>query len=247
MNKLQVYNLFKKRPKMNKGMFISVEGVDGSGKQTQVNKLAEHLIQEGFKVKVIGFPQYENPIGKVISSFLRGEYGSIDEVSSELICIAYAADRVSLRDEIETYLKAGYIVLSDRYTYSNLFSAAKLPEEERINFIKWVERIEFEEMNVVTPHHNFFLYVDPSISAQRIAERGKREYQDGKDDIFESNLNHLSEVAKTYRTWAEKTKDRESNGWTIIDQMKDDKQMSIEEVFEIFKKEIHTILDNFSK
>lgn len=247
MNKLQVYNMFKKsRKTIEDGLLITFEGIDGSGKNTQVNKLKEYLVSEGYKVKVIGFPQYERPIGKVISSYLRGEYGGVNDVSSELVCIAYAADRVQLRDEINSYLSDGYIVLADRYTYSNLFSAAKIPEDERIDFIKWVEEIEFKEMKVVKPDHNFFLYVDPEISAQRIAERGKRDYQEGKEDIFESNLNHLKEVAKTYSMWAEFTNTRPTNGWTIIDQMKNGKQMSIDQVFELIKEEIEIILEGYT-
>lgn len=246
MNKLQIYNMFKKsRKKLDDGLFITFEGIDGAGKHTQVKNLEKYLVDRGHKVKVIGFPQYERPIGKVISAFLRGEYGGVNDVSSELVCIAYAADRVQLRDEIKSYLNDGYIVLSDRYTYSNLFSAAKMPEDERINFIKWVEEIEFKEMKVVKPDHNFFLYVDPEISAQRIAERGKRDYQEGQEDIFESNLNHLKEVAKTYSTWANFTSTRPTNGWTIIDQMKNGKQMPVDRVFELIKEEIEIILEGY--
>lgn len=247
MNKLQVYNLFKPtRKKLEYGKFITVEGIDGAGKNTQVNKLADYLKSEGYKVAVIGFPQYEKPIGKVISSFLKGEYGGINDVPSELVCIAYAADRVSLRDEINSYLNNGYIVLSDRYTYSNLFSAAKMSEDKRIDFIEWIEEIEFKEMKVVKPHHNFFLYVDPIVSAQRIQERGKRDYQDNKDDIFESNLNHLKEVAKTYQSWAEYTESRHNNKWTIINQMENGHQMSVEKVFELIKKEVDILLEDDS-
>lgn len=241
MNKLQVYNLFKKsRKKIADGLFLAFEGVDASGKNSQTKMLEEYLKSEGYLVKRIGFPQYERPIGKVIASYLKGDYGDINNVPYELICIAYASDRAKMRDEINNYLSNGYIVISDRYTYSNLFTAAKMEKSKRESFIEWIENIEFNEMKVVRPDKNFFLYVDPQISIKRINERGKRDYQNGKEDIHESNSDLLIETTKTYLDLASKRDD-----WIIIDQMKNGRQLSINEVFEILKKKINDLLINY--
>lgn len=243
MNKLQVYNLFKKpRKTIDGGLLFSVEGIDGSGKGTNVKNLESYLLSEGYKVKRIGFPQYEKPIGKVIASYLKGEYGSVQSVPHELICIAYAADRAEMKDEIKNYLANGYIVLSDRYTYSNLFTAAKMEKEKRTHFIEWIENIEFKEMKVVKPDYNFFLYVDPQISIQRIEERGKREYQNGKEDIHENNSKLLIDTTETYLDFT-----ASKDNWIVIDQMKDGKQISQDEVFQLLKSKVNDILSEYDK
>lgn len=237
MNKIQVYNMFKNSKRLENGLFLAFEGLDGAGKGTHVDNLVDYLKNQGRKVVKISFPDYENPIGKVISSYLRGEYGDVQNVPHELICIAYAADRVRLRDEIKHYLENGWIVIADRYTYSNLFTAGKLPKEKRTKFIEWIEQIEFNEMRIIKPDHNFLLYVDPSVSIKRIEERGKREYQEGKEDIHENNKQLLIDTAETYVDLASSRKN-----WTIIDQMKNGKQMSIDDVFDIVKKEVNEVL-----
>lgn len=236
MSKLEVYNLFKKSKQLknNQGILVSIEGLDGAGKGTQVNLLKEYLEEEGYKVAKFAFPQYQSLIGNVIASYLKGEYGDVDSVPRELISIAYAADRVQATNEIKNLLNAGYIVLSDRYTYSNIFSAAKMPEKEWMSFISWVEELEFNQLKVARPHYNFYLHVDPEISIQRIAERGKRDYQQGKEDIHENNEKLLRDTSKAYLKLASSNPSK----WSVIDEMNiDGTQKSISEVFEIFKSE----------
>ncbi|MNC37718.1 Thymidylate kinase [compost metagenome] len=242
MNKLQVYNLFKNRRELNKGILISFEGIDGSGKRTHVNQLEEELKEMGYKVKKFDFPNYKSTIGKVISSYLCGEFGDINNVPHELICIAYASDRAKFREEINWYLNNNYIVLCDRYTYSNLFTAAKMEESKRLPFIEWIEKLEFNEMKVVRPDWNFFLYVDPNISIDRIQERGKRDYQNGKDDIHETNSQLLIDTTKTYLDFANSRKD-----WIVVDQMENGKQLPIDDVFDLIRLQIKTIVSNVEK
>lgn len=236
MSKLEVYNMFKKSKQLkdNQGILVSVEGLDGSGKGTQVNLLKEYLEKQGYKVAKYSFPQYESLIGKVISSYLKGEYGDVQSVPYELICIAYGADRAQASNEIKNLLNAGYIVLADRFTYSNIFTAAKMPEEKWLPFISWIEEMEFNQLRVAKPHYNFYLHVDPEISIQRIAERGKRDYQEGKEDIHENNEKLLRDTSRAYLRLASSN----TNKWSIIDEMNTNStQKSIEEVFELLKKE----------
>lgn len=240
MNKLQVYNLFKKSKRLKEGLFISFEGLDGSAKGTHTKLLEKYLEGLGHTVHVVSFPEYERTIGKVIASYLKGEYGDINSVPHELVCIAYAADRARLKEEITNSLSNGHIVLADRYTYSNLFTAGKMPKEKRQEFIDWIEDVEFNELKVVKPDHNFYLYVHPSVSIERIESRGKREYQEGKEDIHENNKQLLINVAETYYDFAES-----KDNWTIINQMdENNKQKSMDEVFLMIKDKVNDILAN---
>ncbi|AEO93937.1 thymidylate kinase [Bacillus phage G] len=237
MDKLQVYNLFRKNKKLKKGKLLTFEGLDGSSKETQTNNLISYLEKEGYKVLKVDFPNYDSPIGEVISSYLRGEFGKLEDVPLKLISMVYSSDRARYANTIENHIKNGGVVIANRYTYSNLFHAAKMEKEERTEFIDWIEEIEFNEMKVFQPDYNFYLYVDPTISLKRIEERGKRGYQEGKEDIHENNSKLLIDTAETYLDFA-----KSRDNWVIIDQMKKGKQLPIDVVFEMIKDEVNKIL-----
>jgi len=223
---------------VKKGNIICIEGIDGSGKGCQTQQIVEYLESKGIRTAKYSFPRYNTTIGKVIARYLQGEFGDINNVPFELICIAYAADRKAAMEEIwyqVTELKTWVIL--DRFTYSNLFTAAKLPREKWSEFIEWIERLEFDNLRIVPPFYNFYLYVDPEISIQRITERGKREYQDGKVDIHEDNFELLRNTAKCYLEFAKGKED-----WFIIDQMKDGQQLAPDQVFKKIKEKLDLII-----
>lgn len=222
---------------LERGVLISIEGIDGAGKGTNVELLEEALNNIGLPVVTYRFPYYNSTIGKVISKYLQGDYGDINQVPYELVCSAYAADRARFAEDIATYIDNGYIVLCDRYTYSNIFTAAKMPEEKWEGFIEWIEDLEFNCLNVIEPDYNIYLHVDPQISIKRIKERGKRDYQEGKEDIHESNNKLLINASKAYLKLANK-----KDNWIIIDEMNGDEQLPIENVFSKLFTEVFTIL-----
>ncbi len=126
--------------------------------------------------------------------------------------------------------------MCDRYTYSNVFQAAKMKEEDQLDFIEWVEKLEFKEMKIPKPDFNFYLHVDWDISVDRISKRGKRQYQDGKDDIYESNQILLIKAASLYNRLCENRSD-----WIKIDQMQNGIQLEQKQVFTLIKEKINNI------
>jgi dTMP kinase len=219
------------------GKLLSFEGIDGCGKGTNTRKVKEYLESQGKKVKMYSFPQYDTTVGKIIARYLKGDFGDIKKVPYELICIAYAADRASVAQEVTEFLENDYWVIMDRYTYSNLFTAAKMPQDQWAPFIEWIEEMEFTNLGVIKPNYNFYLYIDPMVSIQRIEQRGKRDYQDGKDDIHENNSELLINTAKCYLKHA-----TGHCNWFVIDQMVNGIQLTPDEVFNKIKEKLDDIL-----
>lgn len=105
---------FKRNP--YKGKFIAFEGIDGSGKTTQVKLLKKVLEKQGKKVFLTKNPTRKGPIGRLIHQVLRGRI-KIPLISFQYL---YSADRQVQQLEIIEHLKKGEIVISDRYIWSSV-------------------------------------------------------------------------------------------------------------------------------
>ncbi len=176
------------------GKLISLEGIDGSGKSTQVVLLQEFLTKNNIAFSYYKFPQYEKTFhGRVVSRFLKGEFGPIDSVSSHLITLAYAMDRATARPNIEQDLKDGKVVVCDRYVYSSAaFQGAKFSGEEQEKFVSFLEELEYKENNMPKEDLNILLDVPVNISVELMEKMGK------KKDIHESAIDFLERVRELY-------------------------------------------------
>ena len=130
------------------GTLIVIDGLDGSGKQTQARLLRERLERERVPVRAISFPDYGQPSSALVRLYLDGRFGQADEVSAYAASSFYAVDRFASYMQFwkDDYL-SGHTILADRYTTSNLIhQMSKLPREEWGRFIAWLEAYEYDEM-----------------------------------------------------------------------------------------------------
>ncbi|HOU99089.1 MAG TPA: dTMP kinase [Bacteroidales bacterium] len=183
---------------------IVLEGLDGAGKSTQVRLLTEYYEKKGKNVYFLHFPRLEAPYwGEMIASFLRGEYGNIDQVHPQLVAALYAGDRWDASAEIKEHLDKGDVVFLDRYVFSNLaYQCAKLnDQQEKEKLRKWILNFEFEYFNIPKPDINIFLDVPPSVVEQKLQENrtgSDREYLKGKSDIHEKSSLFQKKVREEY-------------------------------------------------
>ncbi len=119
IKKVNIDKVNIKKGKLKKGKLIAFEGLDASGKTTQVNILKERLSKEGKSVETFKFPTNNTYYGKLLIRYLNGEFGKVEEVSPYLAGVLYALDRLEIRDKINNDLNKGNIVLLDRYVASN--------------------------------------------------------------------------------------------------------------------------------
>ncbi len=99
-------------------MYICLEGIDGSGKSTQILLLEEWLNNCGFEVMRI-FEPTDSDIGRLIRKMLR-DPGATGENFQKTLALLFAADRMVLMDKINAAEESGKIVISDRCFYSSI-------------------------------------------------------------------------------------------------------------------------------
>ena len=185
-------------------MLIVLEGLDGAGKSTQVKKLKEYLQGRCGALEYIHFPRYDAPVyGELISRFLRGDFGSNEQVHPQLVALLFAEDRHGAAPAIRQALRDGKTVLLDRYVYSNIaYQCAKLKDpQERERLRDWIFDTEYGAFDLPVPDLNLFLdvpigFVEKSLSGNR--EGSDRNYLEGSKDIHESSISFQKDVRDMY-------------------------------------------------
>jgi dTMP kinase len=186
--------------------FLVIEGLDGSGKSTQVDLLKNHLEKIETKYNYLHFPRLEEGVyGKLIARFLRGEMGEIGQVDPYLVALIFAGDRKDAKLLMEQWMKDETMVIVDRYVYSNIaFQCAKLNNtEEQIALAEWIMELEFDNHKLPVPDLNIFLDVPFDFTRSRLSaqRRGEdRNYLKGLKDIHEKDLAFQERVRGIYHT-----------------------------------------------
>jgi len=187
-----------------KGRLIVIEGLDGSGKSTQVKKLREWLSAKADGLTYIHFPRYDAPLyGPMISRFLRGEYGGLDAVHPQLVALLYAEDQGAAGAEIRSALDAGGTVLLDRYAFSNVaYQCAKVQDPAKREELRdWILDTEYGHFGIPRPDVNIFLDVPISFVERKLAAHrkgGDRDYLGNGQDINEADMEFQKAVRERY-------------------------------------------------
>jgi len=193
------------RPNVNRrahGRLIAIEGIDGSGKRTQMDLLHGVIAagEGGHSVYSTGFPQYDSWFGKMIGQFLNGDLGSLENVDPHFTALLYAGDRFEAKTKLEAALNNGQIVLVDRYVGSNLaHQTARVPPEKRAEFRSWIGIYGLPREDLI-----LYLRVPPSEAQKLVGQKSKRSYTAAKQDILEASLRHLEQAADMYDLLARK-------------------------------------------
>ncbi len=185
-------------------MLIVLEGLDGAGKSTQVRMFREYLTKELGEIEYIHFPRYDSKVyGNLISKFLRGGFGNIEEVHPQLVALLFAEDRHDAAPAIKKSLAAGSTVLLDRYVYSNIaYQCSKLKDDEEAEELRdWIFSTEYDDFELPKPDLNIFLdvpvgFVEQNLHSQRAGE--DRAYLLGAQDIHEADIAFQKRVRDMY-------------------------------------------------
>ena len=177
------------------GKLFVIDGTDGSGKQTQFDKLQERLKKDGIDFRVVSFPNYDSPSSGLVKMYLSGEFGeNAKDVSPYIASTFYAGDRYATYiTGYKDYYEKGGIILADRYTTANMVhQAGKIQDkEEREKFLNWLWDFEFNLYGLPIPTEVFFLNMPVEKSLELIKDRENKFTHAEKKDIHERDKNHL--------------------------------------------------------
>ncbi|MCC8088515.1 MAG: dTMP kinase [Rikenellaceae bacterium] len=184
--------------------FIVLEGLDGAGKSTQIKNTISYLENHGKQCRYIHFPRFDSPVyGDLIARFLRGEFGSADEVNPYLVALIYAGDRSEASPMISEWLDAGIYVIIDRYVISNIaYQCAKIDDEAgSMKLRDWINDLEYHHNKIPVPDLSIFLDVPFNFTEKKLTgnrEGEDRQYLHGKKDIHEASLDLQQRVRSVY-------------------------------------------------
>jgi dTMP kinase len=207
------------------GKLIVIEGLDGSGKSTQLELLPKNLTENGIECRSVSFPDYDNPSSTLVKMYLKGDFGKKPtDVNAYAASCFYGVDRyASFKTAWGDFYNAGGTVVSGRYTTSNaVHQCSKLPENEWEDFLEWLYDFEYEKMAIPKPDKVIFLDMPIEVSQKLLSNRYKGD--ESKKDIHESDTEYLARCRKAALFTAK------YSNWDIIPCSQNGEPRTIEEI-----------------
>jgi dTMP kinase len=197
----------------SQGKLIAIEGIDGSGKHTQMDLLAREIESRGIQTKRISFPRYESSFGKLVAQFLNGDFGPLKAVDPHFSALLYAGDRIEAKPEIVEALEAGKVVLADRYIASNLaHQTARVAPERREEFLAWLKNVEYGIYGLPVEDLVLYLHLPTGEAHRLVGLKARRAYTTLRRDLQEADMAHLAEAAGIYERLATSPNWKRING-----------------------------------
>lgn len=219
------------------GKLIVLEGLDGSGKSTQLELLENALKSENISFKTVSFPAYELPSCTPVKMYLGGEFGTKpDDVNPFAASLLYAVDRfASYKKGWGKFYEEGGIILAGRYVTSNaIHQTSKLPRTEWEGYLNWLYDLEYER--VMIPRPDLVIYLNVPVEASQRLLSGRYEGDESKKDIHEKDTEYLNRCREAASFVAKKS------GWNVLECYKDGKMREKEdiaaEILKIIKQRI---------
>lgn len=204
---------------------IVIEGLDGTGKSTQVQQLSTYLNSKNEQVYRLKLPYYDDKSSTLVTMYLNGEMGSKpSDVNAFAASTFYAADRYASYKKHwgKEYAKDQFIV-ADRYTTSNAsHQMTKLDKSEWDEYLEWLFDFEYGKMQIPEPDLVIFLDMPVEISQKLLSKR--YENDESKKDVHEADVAYLHSCREAATYTADKL------GWKQIKCSENGEAFSIEKI-----------------
>lgn len=219
------------------GKLIVIEGLDGSGKSTQLELLYKSLMDKGIDCRMVSFPDYEHPSSTLVKMYLGGEFGQKPEdVNAYAASTFYAVDRyASFKKYWGEYYNNGGTIIAGRYVTSNaVHQNSKLSEDKWEAFLDWLYDFEYNKMGIPKPDKVIFLDMPIEVSQKLMSGRYKGD--ENKKDIHERDTDYLEHCRKSALFTAD------YSGWSRISCAKNGEARAIEDIAEQVLNEVLMVL-----
>ena len=194
------------------GIFIDLEGLDGSGKTTQTELICKRLKADGIDYRQIKLPDYESDSSILVRKYLAGDFGkNAGDVNAYAASVLYAADRFASYTERwgEDY-RSGKLIFADRYTPANaLYQMTKLDKADWDPFLQWLFDFEYEKIGIPAPDKVIFLDMPVEVSQRLMTSRYNGD--ESKKDVHEANVEFLNACREAALYAADKY------GWSVVE------------------------------
>ena len=207
------------------GIFIDLEGLDGSGKTTQTELICKRLAAGGIDYRQIKLPDYESDSSILVRKYLAGDFGkNAGDVNAYAASVLYAADRfASFTEKWGEDYRNGKLIFADRYTPANaLYQMTKLQKSEWDPFLEWLFDFEYEKIGIPAPDKVIFLDMPVEVSQRLMTSRYGGD--ESKKDVHEANVEFLNACREAALYAARKY------GWSVVECAENGEPLPIETI-----------------
>ena len=191
---------------------IVIEGLDGSGKSTQLELLISALEKDGKRVRKIKLPDYESPSSTLVKMYLGGEFGKDpNAVNAYAAGAFYAVDRyASFTLDWKSDYESDKIIVADRYATSNsIYQTEKIAEADWDSYLDWSADFEYNKLGIPKP--DAVIYLDMPVDISQKLMTGRYGGNESKKDVHEADVAFLEKCRKSALYAASR------QGWHIVE------------------------------
>ena len=216
---------------------IAFEGIDGTGKTVQLQRLYERLTARGLSVLTLSFPMYNSFFGAECGRLLSGSGGvRANEVDQKSMALWYALDRFEAFREFD-YSHAD-VLLINRYILSNaVYQSVRERDLGNPDLLDFVVSLEYEHFRIPRADVHIVLDMNPETASENVGKKGFRDYVGDQPDIYEALPDIQKRARKKYNEYATRMPNIR-----IIPCMEQNRLKSIEAIGALIDNELKDLL-----
>jgi dTMP kinase len=214
---------------------ISFEGIDGTGKTTQIELLKTLLVEKGYKVNVRSYPAYDSFFGKEIGVHLSSK-DIKHNIDARSMALWYAMDRWKDRKDFISTDPNTDILLLNRYTLSNMvYQVIRAGISQEL--AEWVDNLEHNILELPRPDLYLIFDLPFELALKNNEGKGKRDYIDNEVDKYEKDVKLQTTARELYSKFGS-----EQQNAVIIECYENKKMLPIESIFSKVKENVSKVI-----
>lgn len=183
---------------------IAFEGIDGTGKSVQMERLCESLKKRGLSVLELSFPVYDSFFGDLVGRYLSAKDGiAANTVDGKSMALWFALDRFEAFRQLDY---SGYdVLLINRYVLSNaVYQSIRDIDLGKPDILDFCLELEHKHFGIPVPDLHLVLDMDTEDAANNVDKKGFRDYIGNARDVYESIDSLQARARKKYAEYAQR-------------------------------------------